>query len=116
MFETGPKKSVKRTKVKGGDASDLDGFLGPWAKYQDEKDGAKPSEVRPGPQGSIYILDAVRAKWSYSLPYERSFSLRTNDIHQNAPRRSNFLYRGGGGQALIRHRFACSVPHQVSSL
>lgn len=32
--------------MKGGDASEIDSFLGPWAKYQDEKDVAKPSEVR----------------------------------------------------------------------
>lgn len=31
--------------MKGGDASAIDGFLGPWAKYQDEKDVAKPTEV-----------------------------------------------------------------------
>lgn len=45
MFETGQKKSEKRRKVKGSDASNIDGFLGPWAKYIDEKDVAKPSEV-----------------------------------------------------------------------
>ncbi len=45
-FEAGAKKPEKRKKVKGGDAADLDTFLGPWAKYQDEKDVAKPSEVR----------------------------------------------------------------------
>lgn len=31
--------------MKGGDASEIDGFLGPWAKYKDEKDVAKPTEV-----------------------------------------------------------------------
>uniref|UniRef100_A0A673N567 Pre-mRNA-processing factor 17 n=1 Tax=Sinocyclocheilus rhinocerous TaxID=307959 RepID=A0A673N567_9TELE len=52
-FETGAKKAEKRKKVKGGDASDMDSFLGPWAKYQDEKDVAKPSEVRRS-QPSVY--------------------------------------------------------------
>ncbi len=46
MFESGHKKSEKRKKVKGGDAEEIDNFLGPWAKYVDEKDGAKPTEVR----------------------------------------------------------------------
>lgn len=45
MFESGHKKSEKRKKVKGGDAEEIDSFLGPWAKYADEKDVAKPSEV-----------------------------------------------------------------------
>lgn len=45
VFESGPKKSEKRKKVKGGDAEEIDNFLGPWAKYADEKDVAKPSEV-----------------------------------------------------------------------
>lgn len=45
VFESGHKKSQKRRKVKGGDAGEIDNFLGPWAKYADEKDVAKPSEV-----------------------------------------------------------------------
>ena len=45
MFESGGKKSEKRKKIKGGDAGKIDHFLGPWAKYVDEKDVAKPSEV-----------------------------------------------------------------------
>lgn len=45
VFESGPRKLEKRKKVKGGDASEIDGFLGPWAKYQDEKNVAKPTEV-----------------------------------------------------------------------
>lgn len=45
MFESGHKKSEKRKKVKGGEAEEIDNFLGPWAKYADEKAVAKPSEV-----------------------------------------------------------------------
>ena len=48
MFETGQKKIEKRKKFKENDASNIDGFLGPWAKYVDEKDVAKPSEVSVG--------------------------------------------------------------------
>ncbi len=44
VFEAGAKKPEKRKKVKGGEAADIESFLGPWAKYQDEKDVAKPSE------------------------------------------------------------------------
>lgn len=45
MFESGHKKPEKRKKVKGGDAEEIDNFLGPWAKYVDEKSVAKPTEV-----------------------------------------------------------------------
>lgn len=45
VFESGHKKSEKRKKLKGGDAEEIDNFLGPWAKYADEKAVAKPSEV-----------------------------------------------------------------------
>lgn len=45
VFESGQKKTEKRKKVKGGEAADIDHFLGPWAKYEDEKNVAKPTEV-----------------------------------------------------------------------
>lgn len=45
VFESGQKKPEKRKKLKGGDAEEIDNFLGPWAKYVDEKAVAKPSEV-----------------------------------------------------------------------
>lgn len=46
VFESGHKKPEKRKKVKGGDAGEIDNFLGPWAKYLDEKLVAKPTEVK----------------------------------------------------------------------
>lgn len=46
MFDSGHKKPDKRKKVKGGDAEEIDNFLGPWAKYVDEKSVAKPTEVK----------------------------------------------------------------------
>lgn len=45
VFESAYKKPDKRQKVKGGDAGDIDNYLGPWAKYVDEKSVAKPTEV-----------------------------------------------------------------------
>jgi pre-mRNA-processing factor 17 len=45
VFEAAAKTGDKRKKVKGGEAGEIETFLGPWAKYADEKDGAKPSEV-----------------------------------------------------------------------
>lgn len=46
VFDSGHKKPDKRKKVKGGDAEEIDNFLGPWAKYVDEKSVAKPTEVK----------------------------------------------------------------------
>lgn len=38
-------KAPKRKKVKNNDSSDVDGYLGPWARYEDEEEVAKPSEA-----------------------------------------------------------------------
>ncbi|CDQ65207.1 unnamed protein product [Oncorhynchus mykiss] len=61
VFEVGPKKTDKRKKVQGGEANDIDidNYLGPWAKYVDEKDGAKPSEVE---QKELDEITAKRQK------------------------------------------------------
>ncbi|KAG7266398.1 hypothetical protein CRUP_004910 [Coryphaenoides rupestris] len=54
VFESGAKKTEKRRKVKGGEAGEIETFLGPWAKYADEKDGAKTEEQKE--------LDEITAK------------------------------------------------------
>ena len=47
VFEVGKKRpGDKRKRERNVDASDLEGFLGPWAKYKDEQTVMKPSEVR----------------------------------------------------------------------
>ena len=47
VFEASTKRTGdKRKKDKNTDAADIEGFLGPWAKYKDEKTVMKPSEVR----------------------------------------------------------------------
>lgn len=59
MFETGQKKIEKRKKFKENDASNIDGFLGPWAKYVDEKEVAKPSEVSTTLTQQIHIVTTL---------------------------------------------------------
>lgn len=59
MFETGQKKIEKRKKFKENDASNIDGFLGPWAKYVDEKEVAKPSEVSTTLTQQIQIVTTL---------------------------------------------------------
>ena len=46
VFEASKKRpGDKRKKERNMDPSDLEGFLGPWAKYKDEQTVMKPSEV-----------------------------------------------------------------------
>lgn len=46
VFEASKKRpGDKRKRVKNDDAADIEGFLGPWGKYKDEKTVAVPSEV-----------------------------------------------------------------------
>ena len=47
IVELPAKKRIgaKRKRVDRGDPSDVDGYLGPWAGYVDEKKVAKPTEV-----------------------------------------------------------------------
>ena len=48
VFEATKKRpGDKRKKERNVDAADVDGFLGPWAKYENEQTVMRPSEVRP---------------------------------------------------------------------
>ncbi|XP_025096993.1 pre-mRNA-processing factor 17-like isoform X2 [Pomacea canaliculata] len=44
VFETKPQTTEKRKRQQNKDPSDVTGYLGPWAKYVDEKTVIKPSE------------------------------------------------------------------------
>ncbi|GFR75491.1 pre-mRNA-processing factor 17-like [Elysia marginata] len=52
-------KAKKRKREKNRDASDIDGYLGPWAKYKDEETISKPSEEE---QKELDEILAKRAK------------------------------------------------------
>uniref|UniRef100_A0A8C1NQP7 Cell division cycle 40 homolog (S. cerevisiae) n=1 Tax=Cyprinus carpio TaxID=7962 RepID=A0A8C1NQP7_CYPCA len=80
-FETGAKKTEKRKKVKGGDASDIDSFLGPWAKYQDERDGAKPSEDEQKELDEILAKRQKRGKNEEEAPAEEKTVLHVKDAY-----------------------------------
>ena len=46
VFEWSEKREAdKRKRQRNSDASDVDGYLGPWGKFVDEKTTLKPSEV-----------------------------------------------------------------------
>ncbi|XP_029451139.1 pre-mRNA-processing factor 17 isoform X2 [Rhinatrema bivittatum] len=91
VFESGQKKAEKRRKVKGMDASNIDGFLGPWAKYVDEKDVAKPSEgvsaVRLLPvSGHLLLSCSMDCKIKLWEVYQERRCLRTFIGHNKAVR------------------------------
>jgi pre-mRNA-processing factor 17 len=46
VFEANKRREGdKRKRLKNDDAADIDGYLGPWGKFVDEKTVMKPSEV-----------------------------------------------------------------------
>ncbi|XP_073531953.1 pre-mRNA-processing factor 17 isoform X1 [Phyllobates terribilis] len=81
VFETGQKKSEKRRKVKGTDASDIDGFLGPWAKYIDEKDIAKPSEDEQKELDEITAKRQKRGKQEDDKPADEKTILHVKEMY-----------------------------------
>nr|XP_023692683.1 pre-mRNA-processing factor 17 [Paramormyrops kingsleyae] len=81
VFESGAKKGEKRRKVKGGDASEIDGFLGPWAKYMDEKDVAKPSEEEQKELDEITAKRQKKGKNEEEAPAEEKTILHVKDAY-----------------------------------
>uniref|UniRef100_A0A673MLR2 Pre-mRNA-processing factor 17 n=1 Tax=Sinocyclocheilus rhinocerous TaxID=307959 RepID=A0A673MLR2_9TELE len=75
------KKTEKRKKVKGGDASDIESFLGPWAKYQDEKDVAKPSEDEQKELDEILAKRQKRGKNEEEAPAEEKTVLHVKEAY-----------------------------------
>uniref|UniRef100_A0A3B1J2Z2 Cell division cycle 40 homolog (S. cerevisiae) n=1 Tax=Astyanax mexicanus TaxID=7994 RepID=A0A3B1J2Z2_ASTMX len=81
VFEAGPKKGEKRKKVKGGDASEIDSFLGPWAKYQDEKDVTKPSEEEQKELDEIIAKRQKKGRNEEEAPAEEKTILHVKDAY-----------------------------------
>ncbi|TNN68606.1 Pre-mRNA-processing factor 17 [Liparis tanakae] len=81
VFETGQKKAEKRKKIKGGDAGDMDNFLGPWAKYIDEKDSAKPSEAEQKELDEITAKRQKKGKNEEEAPAEEKTVLHVKDMY-----------------------------------
>uniref|UniRef100_A0A667Z3M3 Cell division cycle 40 homolog (S. cerevisiae) n=1 Tax=Myripristis murdjan TaxID=586833 RepID=A0A667Z3M3_9TELE len=81
VFESGSKKSEKRKKVKGGDAAEIDNFLGPWAKYADEKDVAKPSEEEQKELDEITAKRQKKGRNEEEAPAEEKTILHVKDMY-----------------------------------
>ncbi|KAF4025150.1 hypothetical protein G4228_017071 [Cervus hanglu yarkandensis] len=81
VFETGQKKTEKRKKFKENDASNIDGFLGPWAKYVDEKDVAKPSEEEQKELDEITAKRQKKGKQEEEKPGEEKTILHVKEMY-----------------------------------
>uniref|UniRef100_A0A8C4EVL1 Cell division cycle 40 homolog (S. cerevisiae) n=1 Tax=Dicentrarchus labrax TaxID=13489 RepID=A0A8C4EVL1_DICLA len=81
VFESGPKKSEKRKKVKGGEAEEIDSFLGPWAKYADEKDVAKPSEDEQKELDEITAKRQKKGRNEEEAPAEEKTILHVKEMY-----------------------------------
>uniref|UniRef100_A0A8C2ZKS2 Pre-mRNA-processing factor 17 n=1 Tax=Cyclopterus lumpus TaxID=8103 RepID=A0A8C2ZKS2_CYCLU len=81
VFEPGQKKTEKRKKIKGGEAGDMDNFLGPWAKYIDEKDSAKPSEEEQKELDEITAKRQKKGKNEEEAPAEEKTVLHVKDMY-----------------------------------
>uniref|UniRef100_A0A6Q2ZD88 Pre-mRNA-processing factor 17 n=1 Tax=Esox lucius TaxID=8010 RepID=A0A6Q2ZD88_ESOLU len=81
VFEVGPKKTDKRKKVQGGEADDIDNYLGPWAKYVDEKDSAKPSEEEQKELDEITAKRQKKGRNEEEAPAEEKTILHVKDAY-----------------------------------
>jgi pre-mRNA-processing factor 17 len=60
VFEVSKKRpGDMRKRQKNSDPSDIEGYLGPWGKYVDEKTVMRPSEVR---KGSKFLINPTSGK------------------------------------------------------
>ncbi|XP_037100190.1 pre-mRNA-processing factor 17 [Syngnathus acus] len=80
VFESAYKRPDKRKKVKGGDAGDIDNYLGPWAKYVDEQSVAKPTEEEKKELDEITAKRQKRGRKEEEAPAEEKTVLHVKDM------------------------------------
>ncbi|XP_067841129.1 pre-mRNA-processing factor 17 [Heptranchias perlo] len=81
VFESGKKKTEKRKKLKEPNPANIDGFQGPWAKYVDEKDVAKPSEEEQKELDEIIAKRQKKGKQEDEKPAEEKTILHVKDMY-----------------------------------
>ncbi|XP_032877874.1 pre-mRNA-processing factor 17 isoform X1 [Amblyraja radiata] len=81
VFESGKKKTEKRKKLKESDPANIEGFQGPWAKYIDEKDVAKPSEEEQKELDEIIAKRQKKGKQEDEKPAEEKTILHLKDMY-----------------------------------
>lgn len=79
VFEnTALRASDKRKRNRNSDASDIEGFLGPWGGFVDEKRVIKPSEEEAAELEEILAKRNKRGKQTEEKPLEEKTVLHSN--------------------------------------
>ncbi|XP_007892172.1 pre-mRNA-processing factor 17 isoform X1 [Callorhinchus milii] len=81
VFESGKKKIEKRKKLKDSNPANIEGFQGPWAKFVDEKDVAKPSEEEQKELDEIIAKRQKKGKHEDDKPAEEKTVLHVKDMY-----------------------------------
>lgn len=83
VFETKhkPDQPTKRRRDKNDDAGDIDGFKGPWAKYENEQTVMKPSEEEQHALDEILAKRQKRGKQTDDKPIEEKSLLHIKDAY-----------------------------------
>ncbi|RXG61399.1 Pre-mRNA-processing factor 17 [Armadillidium vulgare] len=83
VFETKPKKDLpnKRKLSKNDNPQDIEGFKGPWAKYENEQTVMKPSEEEQLKLDEILAKRSKRGKQTDDKPIEEKTLLHIKDAY-----------------------------------
>ncbi|XP_042869900.1 pre-mRNA-processing factor 17-like [Penaeus japonicus] len=83
VFETKhkPDQPAKRRRDKNDDAGDIDGFKGPWAKFENEQTVMKPSEEEQHALDEILAKRQKRGKQTDDKPIEEKSLLHIKDAY-----------------------------------
>lgn len=83
VFETQHKADLppKRKRDKNDDAADIEGFKGPWAKFENEKTVMKPSEEEQHDLDEILAKRQKRGKQTDDKPIEEKSLLHIKDAY-----------------------------------
>ncbi|CAL1538932.1 unnamed protein product [Lymnaea stagnalis] len=83
VFETNStvEKSKKRQREKNKDPADIDGYLGPWAKYKDEETISRPSEEEQKELDEILAKRNKTGKQMEEKPMEEKSTLHVKDAY-----------------------------------
>lgn len=74
-----PREGDKRKKVKNTNAADIEGFLGPWGGYVDEKKNTKPTPEEQEELDEIVAKRQKRGKQTDDKPLEEKTMLHIKD-------------------------------------
>jgi len=80
VFEDSRQRPLdKRKRVKNTDASDIEGYLGPWAKYEDEETVSKPTDEDAAYLEEYLAKRQKKGRREEEVPMEESSTLHIKD-------------------------------------